>query len=129
MGVMEIPGASAFTMNKDNAARPCASTSSPRATTMMESDSSTAEVQYLLPLNFQPVPSRLAMVLTLCVLVPALGSVMAKANRLDPSAKPGSHSFFMASLPCCSMMGAQIEPMTSDKMGQPCAAVSSTTTL
>ena len=100
-----------------------------RQTTMMASASSTPEVQYLVPLSNQPSPFWRAVVVTLWVLVPAFGSVMAKDMRFLPEANPGNHSFFKASLQCASMMGAQMEPITKDSMGQPCAAASSTMTL
>lgn len=85
-------------------------------------------VQYLLPLMRQPSPWRRAVVVIWCVFVPAFGSVIENDRRLRPVARPGSHSSRSAALPCCSMIGAQMEPITSDSIGQPWAATSSTTT-
>ena len=129
IGVRVRPSASAGTMNSESRPRPRSSASPLRATTMMESTSSTAEVQYLVPEIDQPFPACVAWVEILCVFVPASGSVIAKARRLVPSARPGSQSRLTSSEPCASRIGEQIELMTRASTGQPCAATSSTITL
>ena len=73
--------------------------SSVRATTSTLSASSTPEIQILRPLSTQPSPSRRAVVVMLWELVPASGSVIAKAIVPVPSHRPGSHLCFCSSVP------------------------------
>ena len=64
----------------------------------------------------------------LWVLVPASGSVIAKAMVLVPSQMPGSQRRFWASVPYRLMIVPQIAGLTTmSSNGQPCAASSSQT--
>ena len=64
----------------------------------------------------------------LCVFEPASGSVIANANVAVPSASPGSHCFFCASVPYWAMIVPTIAGETTiSSSGQPAAASSSHT--
>ena len=73
--------------------------SSARATTSTLSASSTPEIQIFWPLSTHSSPSRRAVVVMLWVLVPASGSVIAKAIVPVPSQMPGSQRCFCSSVP------------------------------
>ena len=87
IGWYSKPGASVGTMNSAGLSWPVFA-SSVRPTTMTASASSTPEMNTFRPLRTQPSPSRRAVVVILCELEPASGSVMANAMRSEPSAKP-----------------------------------------
>ncbi|CKT54482.1 Uncharacterised protein [Mycobacterium tuberculosis] len=52
------------------------------------------EIKTFWPLMIQSLPSRRAVVVILCELEPASGSVMANAMVNEPSAMPGNQRFF-----------------------------------
>ncbi len=80
------------------------------------------------PLSTHPSPSRRAVVVMLCELVPASGSVIANAIVCVPSAMPGSQRCFCSSVPNRLMTVPQIAGLTTIiSSGQPCAASSSHT--
>ena len=78
------------------------------------------------PLRTQPSPSRRAVVVMLCELVPASGSVIANAIVCVPSAMPGSQRCFCSSVPNRLITVPQMAGLTTIiSSGQPCAASSS----
>ena len=80
------------------------------------------------PLSTHPSASRRAVVVMLWVLVPASGSVIAKAMVPVPSQMPGSQRCFCSSVPYRLMIVPQIAGLTTiSSRGQPCAASSSQT--
>ena len=102
--------------------------SSVRATTSTLSASSTPEIQIFWPFRTHSSPSLRAVVVMLWVLVPASGSVIAKAIVLVPSHRPGSHFCFCASVPYLVITVPQIAGLTTiSSIGQPCAESSSQT--
>ena len=80
------------------------------------------------PLSTQPSPSRRPVVVMLCELVPASGSVIANAMVPVPSAMQGSHFCFCAGVPYLAITVPQIAGLTTIiSSGHPCAASSSQT--
>lgn len=68
--------------------------SSLRPTTSTACAWSMPEIKTFWPLMIQSLPSRRAVVVILCELEPASGSVMANAMVNEPSAMPGNQRFF-----------------------------------
>ncbi len=102
--------------------------SSVRPTKSTASAWSMPETKTLRPDSSQSSPSRRATVEIRCELEPASGSVMPKAIRRVPSARPGSQCRFCGSVPKRAMTVPQIAGETiSSSNGHPAAPSSSST--
>jgi hypothetical protein len=114
-------------MNRAGRSLPLAA-SSTRATTIIASHRSTADTRTFCPDNSQPSPSRRAVAVIRWRFDPLAGSLIANVMRAEPSAKPGSHRRFCASVPALPMKVAQIAAETGrNSSGHPAAANSSVT--
>ncbi len=119
--------ASVGTMNSAGLSLPVLA-SSVRETISTASAWSTPEMKTFWPDSSQSEPSRRAVVVMLCELEPASGSVMPKAIVIEPSARPGSHRCFCSSVPKRAMMLPQMAgDTTSMSRPVPVAASSSMT--